>query len=905
MLKSPKENLKANFASFWRMYTLFFLGTFFIVFFAFIFGGRSFIWRNDASGQYMPNLSEIYGNISDALRSFLHGKYDGLVTYSFHAGIGSEISQNYCKGILEYLGFFLRRSNLEITFTVIIALRLYFAGISFGLMSMYFKNRSVYTVPGSILYVFNGFTMYYGMRHVTFLIPMVMLPLMIVGLDLIQKRKTPVLFIFTIAYSGWNGYYFLYMNTIFVAIYVIVTWIAGKQKIKDCWSDFWRVVMYYIVGASVAAVSLFPRLERFFLSTRSMTTTKESGSLLFYGKEWFGRLLVRLFSPYTTSEYTKHYMLYAVTPLIVIAVISLFLVKRSEKEKKGIKMLKIFVITGVVFLCVPIFAFVFSGFSSQVNRWNYAFVLVLSYILTKTLPHIFNQSSKTAIGALGVVVVWGIVLLVDKDATDLSTVLGLGLLILVILLYLGMSIVFRKKVEWRKWAPISATVLTALSAGFLGQALFNEKCGDFASQFLKFGEWRNGCEESLYYAAQAIDDPSFYRVEVDKVSQSVANSPKVLGVNGTSLYDSATNENNLCFSDELLDVDQLTSGNFYGYDSRFPLESLAGVKYYITSEENKNVPFGFRYLNMVTTPSGSEQWIYISKLPVSLGRVFTSFATEKEVESYSALQKQEMMLDTVILSQGEHSASLPDVRSYPIKKLNIRKKTAKNGTVEEDGFRADSSSATYTLNFNAPENSEIYVQIKGLNIDEVKQQSMSMSYSSNIAKGTIWATYSRDKYRLEHYEDFLIYLGNTSNGKIKQFKLTFPREGKYYFEDISVYSVSRKDTASKYEAMCANSLQNTVIGVDKIESDLSSTQRGVLMIAIPYNANWEIKVDGHAAKTFVVDYMWTGVWVEAGQHHITMTYNNELLKTGIYLTISGIIFTGAIAIIQRRKRNVR
>ena len=189
-------------------------------------------------------------------------------------------------------------------------------------------------------------------------------------------------------------------------------------------------------------------------------------------------------------------------------------------------------------------------------------------------------------------------------------------------------------------------------------------------------------------------------------------------------------------------------------------------------------------------------------------------------------------------------------------------------------------------------------------MDEIKNQSMSMSYSSDFAKGSIWATYSKDKYRLENYQDFLIYLGYTNNGKIKQFKLTFPQKGKYYFEDISVYSVSRKDTARKFEELSKNSLQNTVVGVDKIESDLSSTQRGVLMIAIPYNANWEIKIDGHAAKTFVVDYMWTGVWVEAGQHHITMVYNNELLKTGICLTISGIIMTGVIALLQRRKRNV-
>ncbi|MBQ9609853.1 MAG: YfhO family protein [Lachnospiraceae bacterium] len=161
-----------------------FIITFLIIFFTFIINKRSFIWNSDASGQYLPNLYEVYHNFSNFLHSIVDNKmFISLSEYSFSAGVGTDITANYFTGLLEYIGFFFTRKNIEYTFSVIIVLRLYLSGICFGIMTLFFDNKNKYIIPGALLYAFNGFTLYYGMRHASFLIPMAILPLLIIGVE--------------------------------------------------------------------------------------------------------------------------------------------------------------------------------------------------------------------------------------------------------------------------------------------------------------------------------------------------------------------------------------------------------------------------------------------------------------------------------------------------------------------------------------------------------------------------------------------------------------------------------------------------------------------------------------------------------------------------------------------------
>lgn len=146
-----------------------------------------------------------------------------------HIGYGSDILTTphyYVIGDpLTLLAVFVPESKTEALYAFLIFLRIYLAGIAFSRYSFYHKNSKQATFMGTMIYIFAGWTIYAAMKHPYFSNPMIYLPLILLGIDKIYKKKS------LIRLSG------LLLWQVFLILFLFI-----------CWGFLWFSMRYFDIS---------------------------------------------------------------------------------------------------------------------------------------------------------------------------------------------------------------------------------------------------------------------------------------------------------------------------------------------------------------------------------------------------------------------------------------------------------------------------------------------------------------------------------------------------------------------------------------------------------------------------------------------------------------------------------
>ncbi len=90
--------------------------------------------------------------------------------------------------------------------------------------------------------------------------------------------------------------------------------------------------------------------------------------------------------------------------------------------------------------------------------------------------------------------------------------------------------------------------------------------------------------------------------------------------------------------------------------------------------------------------------------------------------------------------------------------------------------------------------------------------------------------------------------------------------------------------------------------------DTSSTQAAFLVVSQSYFPGWQARVDGQPEQLLVADYLFQGIHLPAGSHHIQLDYEPSNLRTGEYISSAALaawlLFVAAIVFgtLLRRRR---
>ena len=178
------------------------------------FGDRSLLCV-DFYHQYGPMLAEFYDRVHN-LSNF---------TYSFTMGMGLPFFRNY----LNYLSspfniiiFFFRRTDLIMSYGVVIGLKAIMAAVTMVyFLSKKFKSNDPYFIPLGLIYAFGAyFTAYYW--NIMWLDGLVFLPLITLGIEYIVDEGKWKFYTIFLAIMLIANYFIGYMICIFAVVYFLL-----------------------------------------------------------------------------------------------------------------------------------------------------------------------------------------------------------------------------------------------------------------------------------------------------------------------------------------------------------------------------------------------------------------------------------------------------------------------------------------------------------------------------------------------------------------------------------------------------------------------------------------------------------------------------------------------------------
>jgi uncharacterized membrane protein YfhO len=100
-----------------------------------------------------------------------------------------------------------------------------------------------------------------------------------------------------------------------------------------------------------------------------------------------------------------------------------------------------------------------------------------------------------------------------------------------------------------------------------------------------------------------------------------------------------------------------------------------------------------------------------------------------------------------------------------------------------------------------------------------------------------------------------------------------------------IYVCDTQDYEQVHDLLADEQLETTVVEDGKIRGTVTTQTGGTLMLSIPYDDGWTIKVDGETVEPCVIGEALTGIDLTAGTHEISMDYTANGLWLGTAITI--------------------
>lgn len=936
------ENQKKESKKVYLWYTLLYAVVGIIVFCQLVIFDKTLIWNVDGYLQWYS----IFAKFQSSIQDFFSGQ--GFSFWSWDIGLGSDYLSNFAFVIFDpfsYISLFFSKAHLDVAYSFIIVLKLYTAGIVMLHYLRYHKKSSHLCLLGAIGYAFCAWGITCT-RHDFFITQLIIFPLLILGIDKVEDRRSPFTLIFSIWWSVIQSIYFTYMSAIFVVIYVIVRFFTSKEN-KTIRTFFvkmgWYLVYAVTGGILLAAPVLVPALY-------SLMQTSKGAGVDIYLLPSLKQLL--RFVPAFASFQDAHdnYSIVGMNFLFVGMIPAiLFQVKR---RKASAWMFWI----SALFLLIPALQCVTNGFSYASGRWSYVMNFFFVYAAIECLEWekvLQKTYVRWMLLTVAVVFGWGLAAYLIFGALSSNSMLMVSMN-----LVFGIAVCFvlyeQDALQGRTGSVFTA--LVCVNCALMGFSYYNPQMGTNIDALMTRGECYQIYESNSMRVVENIQDEEFYRVDtVDCPSNTGENVPYAHTPANMALYwNTPTISEYLSTLDSgWLEFHSLlgnNSGYFrrmctYSNDNRARMDFLLGVKYFLGSDKKQEDAAAYsRYAGYGFTKNGQFNGVTILKsaYDTSLGYVYETAIADTDLLEYSPLEREQILMQSAAVEEQDLDAlQLTSKQTRSGIALEDTKQVAYQLSAEE-GMKLSENHAfsvekpsTLTIQLNQQVvNSEIYVvfknlQKKSLDTEKLWKLSAEGNDSSKLAKsrflvsrlsktdyGNFSITVTRDQIKkrlinaegeaqgIRGIEDYMVNTGYVDEytGKIKCY---FDTIGNYTYDEIQVFAVPMEKFTEQAAVLEKHRLQVTNYENDRIEGYVDTERGGLLYLSILYNNGWNIYIDGKKADNiYRVNTAFMGVEVPEGHHEITMKYQLLGVPYTYIIFGMGVILVGLLAavyIIRRKK----
>lgn len=952
MIKNTFQKYKKHY---WLLYTALFCLMSFICFGHFLINGKTFVWQTDGFVQHYKGLLYFAKWMRAILRNLIYNHSLSAPTFSFSFGMGADLFttlQYYVIGDpFCIFSVFVPSKYMLHYYTCMILLRLYLSGLSFSAYAHYMGKKTSATLAGSLTYVFCSYTFSLAVRHPYFANPMVFFPLLLLGVEKIRRENKPWLMIFMVAVSAVSNFYFFYMLVILVVCYVLLEAFLPYEKgtFKRKLITVLRIGGYSFTGVLLSAVLFLPVVLRFLSDAR-----RESGytfDFLYnirYYEKFFGALI--------TGEGAGSDTRIGVSAAALLALFLLF----RKKGKNRLRLKAAFCLSLTAFL-LPAAAYVGNGFSYVSNRWSWSFIFLMAYILTEIWPELFTLTKKEVIYlSLCLAVYFGICSLpYYNDLENFYSSFGIAAIALLVL-SAGQAKEGSRPEQYKKKTEL--LFFSLLLSGMAGMAFyqFSTYQDNYISEFLEAGWLQEGLNLSEAAAVERIDKSdgfSRYTLAIRDSGGKIINTRNasiLKGSHNTQYYWSLSNGavTNLYNA-------TLTSIPFifktWGFDSHTALEELCSTKYFVTkSKKDDCVPYGYKFRKnsgtTLTTPDNSHitYYVYENQHPLPLGYTYSSYLSEQQAEALTPLQRQEAMLQAVILDHSEDNsnAAISLTSTEPEYEIQCN---SDNITLQGNSFVTTRSNQSVTLTLSGPADCETYLSVNNLRFTGVDLYTLYGEDTStdplNLYGKAEWERLAPQRQReimLDHLrydppdkftlsasaarkdgstvsnhvkchtsrynwyngrKDFLINL-YYSQSPVAAVTLTFPERGIYTFDSIRILCQPMADYEKQVKTLGKDVLENidlhenSIYATNLVTGTIHLEESKYLVLSIPYSSGWTAYVDGKETGILKANYAFMALDLDAGDHEIKLYYHTPGIKAGFCISLTGLLCVIIIACVR-------
>ena len=865
-------------------FTLLFVAVFFAAFLAFFIQGKSFVWKSDGFRQYYPALhylgsyyrtiisNLLNGNLSLPMIDYTIGQGEDIITTFANYGLGDPLTLlcTFVPGDADY----------EFLYGILVFLRLYLSGITFLVYCEGMKLPRKYSAYGALVYVFCGFALW-SVKDPFFLNAMIYLPLVLLGVEYIQKKRSPLLLAFSVFFSIMSGYYFFYMTVICAVCYFIARCAMryaknGKQLVVDGI----RCLFAALGGVLLSGALFLPCVYGFMKSSRTEAYVSFR-DLLVYDLDYYKNMILH-FITVTENDDAGAVGYFSMAAIILIALVLLM----GKKERKY-RVLKICVAVSFLAVASPFVGYVMNGFGYITNRFMFIPAFLLSLVFVIVMPDLVALETGRK---RGMICVCAIYILLCVLLTNREGILQTGAMILFLVGTLVCVCLVKNK--QRRGQMICGILLINLVVN--GILIYSEHGAGMVDAYMDAGSVKEAYDNVDISGSERISQGGLSRVDDmldggENPNRSAALAYRYCGI---SVYYSVISSCYAEFMESMENApDLMYTHRVLGNDGRTILENLSNVLC-VVSDEKALVPYG--YEREVTPFTGDG--LYVNKTDTSVGYTYDRYVTEEEYDAASVFDRQNTLLEAAVPEKGSALESelgtnsridkgqmSGEWNSLAFDMTDVRHFNWKNGRL-----RVNKKNGTFSVSLRRKQGYEYYLRLSGL---KLKESSKNTAWA-NVTLGELSKSFLISDESYDFYfgrENYLVCLGTPDEGENEEQTMVFRINGpaQYELEDIELVEVPVSGVAQKVEALNRESLKKVKISGNSVSGSLKLSRDKILCLAIPYKEGYTLLVDGKETEISKVNKMYMGALIKEGKHSIVLKYFTPGLKEGIILTVIG------------------
>lgn len=859
------------------------------------FGERSILVL-DLNGQYVG----FFGALRDAVWG------DSSLLYSFARTLGGEmmgIYAYYLASPLSYIVCLFPKENINEALLLIFVLKTGLSGLTFG----YYMHRRRYAEPFvavafSCLYALSSFAVV--MQHNTMWMDcLVLLPLLTLGLEELIRYRRFKLFVFALALSLLSNFYIGYMVCIYVLIYFFYYFYAhgGEGECNPLGEkshylrSLVRVGFYSLLAVGISAIIVLTVLYSLSFGKTSFTDPDFTPMLRFNPLEFFAKLMP---GAYDTVKPEGLPTVFCGT-LTVLLVPLYFLNRRFPRGER--------IVTGVL-LAVFVGSMAISSLDmlwhgGQAPNWlNYRYAFMLTFLLLVTaargLARVGDVSPKRLYALLFTVL--ALIGLTGMMGYKYFALGALAFALVAFLLYAGFLLLYRR---YRGRLPsllslalLLLVVVEVFTNGIIQIAWLHADVG--ASEHREYTVYHKTTGETLAYMTEY--DSSFYRMET--TYHRVTNDVMEVGYRGLSNSTSTLNAKTIAFLSRL---GLLSTSHWSRYaGATLAVDSLLGIKYLVTTfditpnpsyveimERNNNKVYENPYalpIAYTTLDLADFDFAAYGNDKLAAQNALVKAMTGLEADIYTPLR-----VSAVEFKGGQKNVLYVNADGCDyyefLSDVYIKNRTEiENGELKD--VYAPESEITFTL--TVPSDGRLYFYVPTNYKNKV----------TVLVNGAYQDTLFHDE------SDYIKDLGDRRAGETVKITLRMDKSLYFYYPTDATlfYLENSENLAAQMETLA----EGGIVLSDFTESSFSGSitvtgERQTVLTTIPYDAGWQITVDGEPVEGYETLDALLAFDLAEGEHSVELVYRPDCYVLGSLISIVSVtVFLVLIALELGVRRDV-